>query len=453
MLKQADENKFLLLLVIKFLSEQKNVELRKLIDELQPYDLGKIYQGLSEKHRLKLLLLLTPKEIANLLQELDKELQINTLQQIGVTKSAKVLDIMENDDLAELLSGLSREEINKLLRLMKTEESQTVQKLLSYPPHTAGRIMTNRFVWIRNYYTVREAIDKLKSFAEYAENLYYLYVLDEDKKLVGVVSYRDLLLADTEEKIGNIMYDRVISVPVDMDQEEVARIFERYDFIAVPVVNKNQHILGIITVDDVLDVLIEEANEDIEKLSASGKSIDFNTAPLTAAMRRLPWLVLLLFIGVLSGSIISRFETTLQKVVSLAFFMPMIAGMTGNTGTQSLAVVIRGLASHDADLKTLYRLILRELAVSLIIGLICGLLISLIAYIWQGSIVLGLVVGSSLFITLIIGTMAGTVIPLILYRLKIDPAVASGPLITTLNDIFSLTVYFGLASLFITKLL
>ena len=191
----------------------------------------------------------------------------------------------------------------------------------------------------------------------------------------------------------------------------------------------------------------------MKKLSASGKAIDFDTSAIVAAYRRLPWLILLLFIGVVSGTIISQFEDTLSKVVALAFFMPMIAGMTGNTGTQSLAVVVRGLSTRDVDKKVAFRLIIREFKVGLIIGIACGILISIIAFVWQGNPILGLVVGSSLIITLIIGTLAGTVIPLILYRFKIDPAVASGPLITTLNDILSLLIYFGIATLFISYLM
>lgn len=219
------------------------------------------------------------------------------------------------------------------------------------------------------------------------------------------------------------------------------------------VVENNNELVGIVTVDDIIDVVLKEANEDIEKLSASGKAIDFNTKAHVAAYRRLPWLILLLFIGLVSGTIISGFEETLSKVVALAFFMPMIAGMTGNTGTQSLAVVVRGLITSDTNKGVVYKLIFRELKVGLIIGITCGILISIIAYIWQGNPVLGLVVGSSLVITLIIGTLAGTIIPLILYKFKIDPAVASGPLITTLNDILSLLIYFGIATMFISKLM
>lgn len=249
------------------------------------------------------------------------------------------------------------------------------------------------------------------------------------------------------------MYSRVVKVDALTDQEEVAKLISRYDFVSIPVVEEENKLVGVITVDDIIDVVIQEANEDIEKLSASGKAIDFNTKPLIAASRRLPWLILLLFIGLISGSIIDGFSATLEKSVALAFFMPMIAGMTGNTGTQSLAVVVRGLASKDLNFRQVIKLIARELWVGIMIGIICAIMITIIAYLWQGSLTLGLVVGSSLLITLIIGTLAGTIIPLILYKFKVDPAVASGPLITTINDILSLLIYFGIATMFITQLM
>ncbi|WP_134702846.1 magnesium transporter [Ammoniphilus sp. YIM 78166] len=442
----------ILLVVIKLMKELKKEDFKLIMEELQPYDIAHLYKNLPEKHRHKFLTFLSSKQVAILLQELDTDLQLQILHKLGVAKSSEVMDLMENDDLVDLLHELTIENSEEFLASMKKEESQTVKNLMQYPRDTAGGLMTNRFVWIRNYYTVREAVDKLKAFASMAENIYYLYVLNEEKKLVGVVSYRDLLLANLNDKVDNIMFTRVISVPVDADQEEVASLIERYDFIAVPVVDHEEHVVGIVTVDDVLDVIIQEANEDIEKLSASGKSIDFQTGAFVASFRRLPWLILLLFIGLISGSIISQFEDTLQQVVSLAFFMPMIAGMTGNTGTQSLAVVVRGLVSQDIDRRTVIKLVVREFGVGLIIGIVCSVLITIVAYVWRDDLVLGLVVGSSLLLTLIIGTLAGTVIPLLLYRFDIDPAVASGPLITTLNDIFSLFVYFGIASMFLAHI-
>lgn len=439
--------------IIKTLKENKKKEFITILEELQPYDVAKIYEDLPEKHKVRFLLFLNFDVLADLMEELEKEEQLEVLNKLGIEKSSKVLDLMDNDDLALLLDELSPEKKDSLLSGMKSEESKAVTDIMNYPPETAGRIMTNRFVWIRNYYTVREAVDKLKSFAEFAETINYLYVVDEGRKLVGVVSYRDLLLADPNEKINSIMYERVIAVSVTTDQEVVARMTERYDFLAIPVVDEDNVLVGIVTIDDIIDVVIKEANEDIEKLSASGKAIDFETKTFVAAARRLPWLILLLFIGLISGRIISSFEDTLQQVVAIAFFMPMIAGMTGNTGTQSLAVVVRGLISHDIDKGVIIRLIARELGVGITIGITCAILISIIAYIWQGSFILGAVVGSSLFFTLIIGTLAGTIIPLILFRLKIDPAVASGPLITTINDIFSLLTYFGIATMFLNYLM
>lgn len=255
------------------------------------------------------------------------------------------------------------------------------------------------------------------------------------------------------EKIEDIMFSRVVTVDVHTDQEEVAKLINRYDFISIPVIEENNKLVGVVTVDDVMDIIYQEANEDIEKLSASGKAIDFNTKPFVAAFRRLPWLILLLFIGIVSGSIIAGFEETLDKVVALAFFMPMIAGMTGNTGTQSLAVVVRGLTKDDLNVKEVIKLVMRELWVGIIIGVTCGILIAIIALFWQGNATLGLVVGVSLLVTLIIGTLSGTIIPLILYKFNVDPAVASGPLITTINDIISLFVYFGIATMFLSKLM
>ncbi|MGM0863235.1 MAG: magnesium transporter [Bacillota bacterium] len=446
------ENEITLAIIQSLKDGKKNVFL-EIIEELQPYDIAQQYLNVPSKHQNKFLLYLPIEQLTEFIQEIDKEIQLEVLQKLGIEKSTKVLDLMENDNLATLLTDLKPEKIEELLSEMNQEESQVVMNLMNFPPETAGRMMNNRYVWIPKHYTVREAVDKLKDFAELAEYLNYLYVIDEEKKLIGVVSYRDLLLGELQDKIETIMYSRVVKVDVYTDQEEVAKLISRYDFITMPVIEEDGKLVGVITVDDIIDVVIQEANEDIEKLSASGKSIDFHTKPLIAAYRRLPWLILLLFIGLVSGSIINMFSATLEQVVALAFFMPMIAGMTGNTGTQSLAVVVRGLVSNELDFQQVLKLIIRELSVGIIIGVTCAVMIAIIAFVWQGNIILGLVVGSSLLITLIIGTLAGTIIPLILYKFKVDPAVASGPLITTINDILSLMIYFGIATMFITRLM
>lgn len=435
------------------LKANTSTDFQRIIDEFLPYDLARIHSHLSDTEQARFLQFLNEDQLADMLQEMEHDQQIDVLGRLDQEKTAIILDLMDNDDLAILLGELSQEQKEELMRGMRDEESQFVQNIMKFPPETAGRIMTNRYVWIPQHYTVSEVVQKLKAFVSIAETINYLYVIDQERRLAGVVSYRSLILADPDETIVDIMNGRVLSVPVDADQEEVAQLIQKYDLVAIPVVESDGTLVGIITVDDILDVIVREADEDIQKMNATGgKSIDFNTKAVIAAARRLPWLILLLFIGLISGTIISVFEETLEHVVALAFFMPMIAGMTGNTGTQSLAVIIRGLATKELSRPVVVRLLARELKVGMMIGVICGIFIAVIAYIWQGNLYLGLVVGSSLIATLIVGTMAGTVIPLILFKLRVDPAVASGPLITTINDILSLIIYFGIATLFLSYL-
>ncbi|MCM3087629.1 magnesium transporter [Bhargavaea ginsengi] len=438
--------------LIRQLKEGDRKGFLKLFLDLRPYDQAVQFMDIPKKHHQLLLEWLDLPTITEMLPYLEPDEQMEFIRSLGPDKAIPVLDMMQNDDLAAMLTDLSPEEIDRLTGLMLKEEAENVRKILDYPVETAGRIMTNRFVWVHENYTVGQAVEKLKNYSDYAEYLNYTYVINSDKQLIGVLSYRQLLLTDADTPVRDIMSRRVISADAQTDQEDVAKQFARYDFVAIPVTDGDNVLVGIITVDDVIDVIVQEADEDIEMLMATGKQIDFRTKPVTAAMRRLPWLILLLFIGLVSGSIISGFEDTLNQVVALTFFMPLIAGMTGNTGTQSLSLVVRGLATEDLDLKTAIGVVFRELFVGIIIGIICGGLISVIAFIWQGSFILGIVVGASLVITLIIGTLAGTIIPLVLSRFKFDPAVASGPLITTVNDILSLLIYFGIATMFLNQL-
>lgn len=322
-----------------------------------------------------------------------------------------------------------------------------------YGHETTGSLMTTDYVAISDTSNIEEAVQYLRDNVQGKKHIHYIYMVNEAEKLSGVLSIRELLLSTNDNLIKDIMKKNIISLPLDLDQEEAAKVFRDKDLVAIPVVNDEGYIEGVIHVDDIIDIIHQEADEDIGMITASGKEIDFHTQPLKAAGRRLPWLVILLFVGLVSGGIIARFEETLEQVVALAFFMPMIAGMTGNTGTQSLAVVVRGLVSEKLDFKNTSKLLVRELFVGIFIGVSCAIIVWLIAYVWIGSITLSFVVSFSLLCTLIIGTLAGTIIPLILYKLKADPAIASGPLITTINDILSLLIYFGIATFFLNNLL
>lgn len=439
--------------IIHTLKEGQKDTFQKIICELSPFDLSVHYRALPRKRSTLFLEWLNMDELVTLLRYISKSEQLRLLKKIGPMRSTELLDLMKSDDLALLLTDLPEKEVERLIAEMRNEGKKAIRKKMKFPKKTAGRAMISQYVWVHESYTVEKTIAKLKHFKQYADYLNYVYVIDDKKRLIGVASYRDLLLCDQDSPITAVMTTDIFKVHELTKQSEVAKMIGSHDFLSIPVVNDEDILVGIITADDVLDIVIREANEDIEMLFASGKEIDFHTKPIVATYKRLPWLILLLFIGLVSGSIIAKFEATLEAVVALAFFMPMIAGMTGNTGTQSLAVVVRGLVTEELTMKKAFQLIFRELLVGIMLGIVCGAVISVIAYIWQGSFTLGLVVGTSLVATLIIGTFAGTIIPLILSKFKVDPAVASGPLITTINDILSLLIYFGIATMFIDKLM
>jgi magnesium transporter len=440
------------LLIIEKLKDEQYDEINDIFDDSTPYDMAAVFQNLPERHRAAMLHHLDISALASMIQKLNTRHQLELLSKIGPEKANRVLALLDVDFLTQLFRHYPKADVETFLTEMKEKDAAYLRKMLEYPEDAAGSFMSNRYVSIHPDCTVKQAMEKVKTLALYAESVNHLYIVDDNGRLVGSVPYRDLIISEPDEKLDKIMVEQIICVSVMTKRSEIVRLLRRYDFTALPVVNEDGVLVGIITFDDMVSTIIDEASGNISKISATSNKIDFDTKPFTAAYRRLPWLIILLFIGLVSGSIISRFENTLEQVVALAFFMPLIAGMTGNTGTQSLAVVVRGLAERDIDFNTALKLIFREFRVGLWIGVTCGILISLIAFIWQGNMYLGVVVGSSLFLTLILGTLAGTVIPLILYKLNMDPAVASGPLITTINDIFSLMAYFSIASYFLSKL-
>ena len=313
--------------------------------------------------------------------------------------------------------------------------------------------MTTEYVSFLKTQTAKETLQQMKELAPDAETIYYTYVLDEEKKLVGVLSLRNLIVADENDIVGDIMSENVVSVSVGRDQEEIAQMMRDYDFLALPVVDFQNHLLGIITVDDILDVMDEEASDDYSKFAAISDVDSRDTNPLAAAKKRLPWLIILLFLGMITASLIDSFEATLEEVPIVAIFIPLIAGMAGNAGTQSLAVAVRGIAVGNYGTEKRLKMIFREVSTGLLVGATCGIVIILTIYIWKGNFFLGVLVGIAILATLTVATLSGALIPLLMDRLKIDPAVASGPFITTLNDVTSVLIYFGMATVFMSLLI
>lgn len=421
--------------------------------DMHPYEQSMFFAEQDEENRMKIYTFLSPEEIANLMEHIEFQDTEPFLTEMDPRFASDVLAKMATDDAVDILNEMEKDKVASFLTIMDKAAADEIKQLLHYEEKTAGSIMTTEYVAINKGQTVKQTMRQLKQEAPDAETIYYLYVVDEDKRLVGVISLRDLIIADGDEIIANIMFEKVVYVSVGKDQEDVAQMIRDYDFLALPVVDFQQHLLGIITVDDILDVMDEEASDDYSKLAAIADVDRPEENPFLAAKKRLPWLIILLFLGLLTASLIDQFEETISKVALLAAFIPVLAGMAGNTGTQALAVAVRGLATGDYGKGGKFKLMMREASTGLITGAVCGTVMAIVIFLWKNEFFLGLLVGFTLLITLIIATLAGSLIPIVMDKLKIDPAVASGPFITTINDIISVLIYFGMATAFMKFLI
>lgn len=440
--------------LLAFLNNEQFDEFREEFLALHPYDQAQFFEKVGPESREIIYQYLSPKEMAEIFQsiELDDDEYAPFLKEMETMYAADMLSEMYADDAVDVLNELGKDQVASYLTIMDNESAQEIKDLLHYEEYTAGSIMTTEYVAIPENSTVRSAMTILRNAAPEAEIIYYLFVVNDDHQLTGVVSLRDLIIADEDSLIRSIRNERVVSVSVSEDQEEVARMIKDYDFLAVPVVDFENHLLGIITVDDILDVLEEEANDDYSKLAAVSEMDTFDKGPLIAAKKRLPWLIILLFLGMFTANLMGIFEETLDKVAILAVFIPLIAGMAGNSGTQALAVAVRGIATGDIAEQSKMKLLMREAGTGLITGIVCAVFSVGIVFFIQHDLLLGLLVGTAIFGSIFVATLSGSFIPLLIHRMNIDPAVASGPFITTLNDIISILIYLGLASMFLTQL-
>lgn len=439
---------------IQTLLNEEDIELfRELFLEMHPYDQANFFREQRKTERMKIYAYLSPREMSVVMENIDLEETEKFITEMEPNFATMVFAEMAVDDAVDILKELTIDEVASFLALMDKEPASQIKALLHYEEKTAGSIMTTEYVSVLDTQTAKETLQFMKEKAPNAETIYYTYVLDQYKKLVGVLSLRDLIVADEDEMIKDLMSENVVSVSVGKDQEEVAQMMRDYDLLALPVVDFQNHLLGIITVDDILDVMDEEASEDYSKFAAISDVDTRDLNPVQSAKKRLPWLIILLFLGMITASLIGGFEATLEEVPIVAIFIPLIAGMAGNAGTQSLAVAVRGLAVGDYGNENRVKLIFREVFTGVLVGGANALIVIPLIYFWKGNLFLGLLVGIAILTTLTVATLSGALIPLLMERLKIDPAVASGPFITTLNDITSVIIYFGLATVFISMLL
>lgn len=439
-------------LLLAALHQQQLKAFRSLFLTLHIYEQGQFYQSLNEEERKQLYQYLSPKEVADMfdvIEESDAHIS-EYLAEMRPSYAAEMLTEMYTDNAVDLLNMLDKQQKSRYLYLMSEEDADEIRELLHYEDDTVGAIMTTEYVSIVANQTVRSAMYVLKSQATVAETIYYIYVVNQKNLLLGVISLRDLITQEDDRMIADIMNERVIAVHVGDDPENVAKTIRDYDFLAVPVTDYDGHLLGIVTVDDIIDVIDDEAASDYSGLAGVDVE-EVSENPLKAASKRLPWLITLLFLGMSTASLINHYENLVSEASILAVFISLITGTAGNAGTQSLAVAVRRLATSDGKHTNFLRLIISEAVTGFIIGLITGLTILCVVGIWKQNFPLGFVIGIAMLCAITVASLAGSLIPMLMDKLGFDPAVASGPFITTLSDLISVLIYFSIASLFMAS--
>ncbi|CAI4032596.1 Magnesium transporter MgtE [Nitrospira tepida] len=449
-------SKFDLLLasVQKLLRRGAITNLTRMLGRMHSADIARVIGHLSSPKDKRTIFELVrgEKQRGLVLSELDADSINAVVADLQAPDLAWLLKDQESDDVAYILGVLPPERAQDALALMKADVSTEVAGILQYPKDTAGGIMTTEFFSLPEDATAQEAIRRLQQASD-AENVFYIYVTDKDDHLVGVLSLRQLLTVPPGTPLKNIMTRDVMSVMVDMDQEEVARQVASYNLLAIPVVDREHVLVGIITVDDVVDVIREEATEDMLKMAgALEEDVLSKSSSLAAAKLRFPWLFTNLFGSLLSGAILWYFRYTIQEVVAVVSFIPVIAAMGGNVGLQSSTLIIRGLATGLIEQADAWKVFFREIRVAILLGLACGLLLTFVGWAWHGQGYLGMVVGMSLIVAFLVSTSMATFMPILLKRSGVDPAVAAGPFVTTANDITGITIYLTLATLLIDYL-
>src|SRR5687767_11066040 len=426
-----------------------------LLQKQHPADLAQVFTELPDKEREATFTLLVERNgrlAMEALTELGPESGAPLLATRPAEEIARLAQDLESDDAAALIDNLPEDLSAAVLELMQPKESKVVENLLEYEERTAGRIMNPNVFALNEDITVGEAITEIQT-ARDVEMVFYLYVIDERGHLVGVVSLRRLLLVSPETPLKRIMTADLISVRVDMDQEEVARQVAAYNLLAIPVVDEENKLVGIITVDDVIDVLKDEATEDIYRLAGGSGDERAFTPAVESLRKRLPWLGINLATAFVAASVVALFERDIAVLPALAIFMPIVAGMGGNAGTQTLTVIVRGIALGELTWGNSRKALLKEVAVGLGNGIVLGIIAALIVWGTRGSFLLGAVLGMAMIINMFVAAAAGTLVPLGLRAANIDPALASSVFITTMTDVVGFLTFLGLATLFARQLM
>lgn len=423
---------------------------KAILKPVQPADIAEAIEGLPEAMQVLAFRLVSKDEASEVYEHLDSSVQQALIEEFKRQDVQDIVDKMSPDDRARLFDELPAKIVIRLLEELSPSERGATALLLGYEAGTAGRMMTPEFISLKESFTVTQALERIRRLAKTTETIYYLYVTDGARRLTGTLSLRDLVTAQPHQTIGEIMTRDAIYVHTDTDQEEVARLIQRYDFLALPVVDREQRLVGIVTVDDVIDIIQQETTEDIYALGGgvqSGRDNYFQTDLLTVARKRVVWLFVLLLTNTVTGSIIKAQEGLLQQVVSLAAFIPLLTGTGGNVGAQSSTVVIRGMNTDEIRGMGPLQVIGREAIAGMLLGTMLGTIATVWAFTLQGNWSVAIAVGISLVAISLLASVSGSALPFLFRLLGLDPALMSAPFITTAVDVLGVLIYFNLAKL------
>ena len=430
------------------LINKKYNELKKILNELNSADIPGILEEFDKEDVIRIFRLLSKEQAGEAFSYMESDMREKLLEDLTDRELKRVIDELFMDDTVDLIEEMPSNVVTRILKLVNKEDRNTINELLKYPEDSAGSIMTTEFIDLKENMTAEQALKRIRKIGTDSETIYTCYVLTEKRILKGIINIKDILIAPKEKLIKELMETNIISANTLEDQEEVAKKFDKYDFYALPVVDNENRLVGIITVDDAINVLQDEAQEDFEKMAAITPTEDgyFETSVWKHAKNRIVWLLILMLSAAITGNILAQYEAAFAVAPLLVAFIPMIMGTGGNCGSQSSTLIIRGLATDEIKLKDIFRVIWKEIRVAFIVGVALAIVNAIRVIVQYRDIQLAVVLGITLIVTTIISKVLGCVLPMLAKRLKLDPAIMAAPLITTLVDVCSILVYFQVAT-------
>ena len=413
----------------KFLLHAPQASIIKYVESIHPVDILDVLRDYPEDKE-DILYRLPEGLIADIIDEADDEEKYSILMEFSENKQKNIVEEMSSDELTDLLGMLDEEKANKILEKMTDEDARKVRQLLSYDPDTAAGIMATEFVALKENMTVEETLKYLQKYGEENENIYDLYVVDNFDKLKGVISLKELVTKNFNTRISDVIHTKIEGIPYNTDQEEVGHRFEKYGYLTMPVVDNSNRLLGVVTFDDVMQILRDETTEDIHRLGGVDEGEKVDGSLKDSVKSRLPWLI-----------------------VNLVTFMPIVTGMGGNAGTQTLTIIVRGLALGELNFKNMKKVFFKEIGVGVVTGVVIGFIIGVLGYIWEGNFMFGIIISVAMLLNMIVATITGYLVPVVLKKFKVDPALASSIFVTTFTDVLGFFFFLGLATLLIQYLM